>query len=281
MAVMTALNPTNKIVVIEPTIKMGSMEAIDSIKKKRVAAYARVSSEHDEQQQSYEAQVDFYTRYIKSNQEWEFAGVYADEGITGTNTIHREGFKQMVADAKAGMIDIILTKSISRFARNTVDTLNTVRELKALGIEVIFEKENIRTLDPKCEVMLTIMSSLAQEESRSISENVQWGKRKSMMDGQVDLPYHSFLGDIKGADGRPEIEPKEAEIVKKIFYMYLSGLNISTIAMKLEKEGVKSPRGGSKWSVNTVRSMLSNEKYKGDALLQKSFTVDYLTKKRK
>lgn len=281
MPVMTAINPSNKITVIDPTIRLGSMEKLNSVKKKKVAAYARVSSEHDEQQQSYEAQVDFYTRFISNNEEWEFVGVYADEGITGTNTKNREGFKRMVADAKAGMIDIILTKSISRFARNTVDTLCTVRELKALGIEVRFEKENIHTLDPKCEVMLTIMSSLAQEESRSISENVQWGKRKSMMDGQVDMPYHSFLGYKKGADGRPEIVPEEAEIVKKIFDWYLSGLNMNTIAKKLEHEGIKSPRGMDKWSVSTIRSMLSNEKYKGDALLQKSITVDYLSKKRK
>ena len=148
------------------------------VRKKRVAAYARVSTEQDEQQSSYEAQVDFYTRYIQSNPEWEFVGVFADRGITGTNTKNRESFNRMINLALNGCIDIILTKSISRFARNTVDTLQTVRELKAVGVEVQFEKENLHTFDPKCEMMLTIMSSLAQEESRSISENVRWGQQK-------------------------------------------------------------------------------------------------------
>lgn len=157
-------------------------------RKSRVAAYARVSTEQDEQQSSYEAQVDFYTRYIKSNPDWEFVGVFADRGITGTNTKNRESFNRMIDLALNGGIDIILTKSISRFARNTVDTLQTVRELKAVGVEVRFEKENLHTMDPKCEMMLTIMSSLAQEESRSISENVRWGKQKSMRDGKSRWP---------------------------------------------------------------------------------------------
>ena len=155
--------------------------------KKRVAAYARVSTDSDEQLSSYEAQVDFYTRHIQSNPEWEFVNVYTDEGISGTNTKKREGFNRMVADALDGRIDLILTKSISRFARNTVDTLTTVRKLKEKNVEVYFEKENIYTLDAKGEVMITIMSSLAQEESRSISENVTWGKRRSMEEGRFSL----------------------------------------------------------------------------------------------
>ena len=151
-----------------------------AVRKKRVAAYARVSTDSDEQLSSYEAQVGFYTQHIKNNPEWEFVNVYTDEGISGTNTRKREGFNRMVADAMDGKIDLILTKSISRFARNTVDTLTTVRKLKEKGVEVYFEKENIYTLDAKGEVMITIMGSLAQEESRSISENVTWGKRRSM-----------------------------------------------------------------------------------------------------
>lgn len=168
--------------------------------KKRVAAYARVSTDSDEQLSSYEAQVDFYRQYIKNNPEWEFVAVYADEGISGTNTRKREGFNRMIADAMEGKIDLILTKSISRFARNTVDTLTAVRKLKEKGVEVYFEKENIHTLDAKGEVMITIMSSLAQEESRSISENVTWGKRKNMEAGKVELPYKHFLGyeDCRG-----------------------------------------------------------------------------------
>ncbi len=247
-------------------------------RKKRVAAYARVSTEQDEQQSSYEAQVDFYTRHIKSNPDWEFVEVFADRGITGTNTKNRENFNRMIDLALNGGIDIILTKSISRFARNTVDTLQTVRELKAVGVEVRFEKENLHTFDPKCEMMLTIMSSLAQEESRSISENVRWGKQKSMRDGKVSLAYSRFLGYKKGADGRPEIVEEEAAIIRKIYDLFLSGKTINEIAAILTSMGVLTPAGRTKWSVSTVRSIFSNEKYKGEALLQKTFTVDYLTK---
>ena len=247
-------------------------------RKKRVAAYARVSTEQDEQQFSYEAQVDFYTRHIKSNPDWEFVEVFADRGITGTNTKNRENFNRMIDLALKGGIDIILTKSISRFARNTVDTLQTVRELKAVGVEVRFEKENLHTFDPKCEMMLTIMSSLAQEESRSISENVRWGKQKSMRDGKVSLPYSHFLGYKKGADGRPEIVEEGAAVIRKIYDLFLSGKTINEIAAILTSMGVLTPAGKKKWSVSTVRRILSNEKYKGEALLQKTFTVDYLTK---
>ena len=235
-------------------------------RKKRVAAYARVSTEQDEQQSSYEAQVDFYTRHIKSNPDWEFVEVFADRGITGTNTKNRENFNRMIDLALNGGIDIILTKSISRFARNTVDTLQTVRELKAVGVEVRFEKENLHTFDPKCEMMLTIMSSLAQEESRSISENVRWGKQKSMRDGKVSLAYSRFLGYKKGADGRPEIVEEEAAIIRKIYDLFLSGKTINEIAAILTNMGVLTPAGRAKWSVSTVRSILSNEKYKGEAL---------------
>ena len=165
--------PEIEIIAATKTLQQQPLSSI--ARKSRVAAYARVSTEQDEQQSSYEAQVDFYTRYIKSNPDWEFVGVFADRGITGTNTKNRESFNRMIDLALSGGIDIILTKSISRFARNTVDTLQTVRELKAVGVEVRFEKENLHTFDPKCEMMLTIMRSLAQEESRSSSENVRWG----------------------------------------------------------------------------------------------------------
>ena len=204
--------------------------------------------------------------------------MFADRGITGTNTKNRENFNRMIDLALNGGIDIILTKSISRFARNTVDTLQTVRELKAVGVEVRFEKENLHTFDPKCEMILTIMSSLAQEESRSISENVRWGKQKSMRDGKVSLAYSRFLGYKKGADGRPEIVEEEAAIIRKIYDLFLSGKTINEIAATLTSMGVLTPAGRTKWSASTVRSILSNEKYKGEALLQKTFTVDYLTK---
>ncbi|MEZ3433547.1 MAG: recombinase family protein [Lachnospiraceae bacterium] len=246
--------------------------------KRRVAAYARVSTDSDEQLSSYAAQVDFYTQHIRSNPEWEFVDVYTDEGISGTNTKKRDGFNRMIADALDGKIDLILTKSISRFARNTVDTLTTVRKLKEKKIEVYFEKENIYTLDAKGEVMITIMSSLAQEESRSISENVTWGKRKSMADGKFSLAYKCFLGYEKGEDGLPKIVEEEAKIVRKIYSLFLEGYTVRMIADYLTKQGIPTPKGKKKWCVSTVMSILTNEKYKGDALLQKTYTADFLTK---
>lgn len=248
-------------------------------RKRRVAGYARVSTDSEEQQTSYEAQVDYYTRYIQSKPDWEFVKVYTDEGITATNTKKRDGFNQMVADALAGKIDLIVTKSVSRFARNTVDSLTTVRKLKEKGVEVYFEKENIYTLDSKGELLITIMSSLAQEESRSISENVTWGKRKQFADGKIALPYKHFLGYRKGADGLPEIVPEEAEIIRRIYSKFILGSTPGSIAKQLTEEGIPTPSGLAKWSPSTIESILSNEKYKGDALLQKTYTVDFLTKK--
>lgn len=255
--------------------------AENTTRKRRVAAYARVSTDSSEQLTSYEAQVDFYTRHIKSNPDWEFVSVYTDEGISGTDTRKREGFNQMIKDALAGKIDLILTKSISRFARNTVDTLTTIRKLKEKKIEVYFEKENIYTLDAKGEVMLTIMSSLAQEESRSISENVTWGIRKNMADGKIVLAYKYFLGYEKGEDGLPKIVEEEAKIVREIYQLFLEGYTLRKIADTLTKRSIPTPRGKKQWSVTTVKSILTNEKYKGDALLQKTYTTDFLTKKVK
>jgi len=296
---MNTVNQEKSILFIPAKYKLGTHEAVDAERKKKVAAYARVSTEQDEQQQSYAAQVEFYTRYISNNPDWEMVEVYADEGVTGTNTKKRDGFNRMINDARSGKIDLILTKSISRFARNTVDTLSTVRELKAIGVEVYFEKENLHTLDPKCEVMLTIMSSLAQEESRSISENVRWGKRKKMMDGEYRiLPlygykkadenenknknYNKSNNESKGKYKTDvAINEEQAEVIRSIYLWFLDGASIGTIARRLEESGIKSPRGNDSWSQSTVESILTNEKYKGDALLQKTFTIDYLTKKVK
>ena len=243
--------------------------------------YARVSTDHDEQQTSYEAQLDYYTNFIRSHSEWEFVGMYSDEGVTGTSTKRREGFQNMVADALNGKIDLILTKSVSRFARNTVDSLTTIRELKANGVEVYFEKENIWTFDSKGELLITLMSSLAQEESRSISENVKWGRRKSFADGKVSMSYSAFLGYRRGTDGKPEIDPEQAEIVRRIYRMFVEGKAPNKIADILTKEGVPTPAGKKVWQRHVVESILTNEKYKGDALLQKSFTTDFLTKSHK
>lgn len=252
-----------------------------NLRLKRVAAYARVSTDNEEQLSSYEAQVDHYTRYIQSNNQWKFVEVYADEGISATSTKKRDGFNRMIKDALAGKIDLIITKSVSRFARNTVDTLTTVRKLKDKGVEVYFEKENIYTLDSKGELLITIMSSLAQEESRSISENVTWGQRKRFADGKVSLPYKQFLGYEKGEDGLPKIVESEAKIVRLIYKMFLEGTAGTTIAKYLSDNNIPSPAGKKVWSESTIRSILHNEKYKGDAILQKSFTVDFLTKKKK
>jgi len=192
------------------TLKDNLWHAADSLQtafplnvatRRRVAAYARVSTDHEEQATSYEAQCEYYTNYIKSRPDWEFVSIYADEGISGVSTKNRDAFNQMVRDAKAGKIDLILTKSVSRFARNTVDSLTTIRELKAHGVEIYFEKENIWTFDGKGELLLSIMSSLSQEESRSISENVKWGHRKKIESGRYSLTYSHFLGYDKGEDG--------------------------------------------------------------------------------
>lgn len=258
------------------------MGKIDSKRKKRrVAGYARVSTDSDEQFTSYEAQVDYYTKFIQANPDWEFVKVYTDEGISGLNTKNRDGFNTMIADALAGAIDLIVTKSVSRFARNTVDSLTTVRRLKEKGVEVFFQKENIYTLDSKGELLITIMSSLAQEESRSISENVTWGQRKRFADGKVSMAYKHFLGYRKGPDGQPEIDPEESETVRNIYRWFMEGQTYCAIASRLTSSGVLTPGGKQKWQPNTVKSILTNEKYMGAALLQKSFTVDFLQKKMK
>lgn len=267
--------------MIPATIQKTSAQSSNSTAKRKTAAYARVSTGSEEQLTSYEAQVDYYTKYIKERADWEFVRVYTDEGISATNTKKRDGFNKMVADALAGKIDLIVTKSVSRFARNTVDSLSTVRKLKEKGVEVYFEKENIYTFDGKGELLITIMSSLAQEESRSISENVTWGQRKRFADGKVSLPYKRFLGYEKGEDGLPSIVESEAQIIRMIYRMYMEGKTPSAIAKHLAAKGILSPGGKKTWQVATVNSILRNEKYKGDALLQKSFTVDFLTKTTK
>ena len=269
------------VTVIPPTINPLTHLSKVTMQKRRVAGYARVSTDSDEQFTSYEAQVDYYTRYIKHNPEWEFVKVYTDEGISGTNTKKRTGFNEMIADATSGKIDLIVTKSVSRFARNTVDSLVTIRKLKEKGVEVYFEKENIYTFDGKGELLLTIMSSLAQEESRSISENVTWGQRKRFADGKVSLPYKQFLGYRKGTDGLPEVVPEEAIIIRRIYSRFMEGLTPGNIARELTDDGIPTPAGKQQWRASTVESILKNEKYKGAALLQKCFTVDFLTKKKK
>ena len=269
-----------KVVTIPATVSRFSASPIAMPTKRKVAAYARVSTDSDEQYTSYAAQIDYYTQFIQARDDWEFVSVYTDEGITGTSTKHREGFKQMVADALAGKIDLIVTKSVSRFARNTVDSLTTIRQLKEHGIECFFEKENIWTFDGKGELLITIMSSLAQEESRSISENVTWGQRKRMADGKVSVPFGHFLGYKRGPNGELVIDEEQAKTVRNIYEWFLEGLTPHAIAKRLTDMGIPTPRKGTKWWQGTIRSILTNEKYKGDALMQKYYTEDFLTKKQ-
>ena len=248
----------------------------------RVAAYARVSTDHEEQETSLTAQTDYYRKKILEHPGWKFVEIYVDDGISGLSTNRREGFNRMVGDCLAGHIDLALTKSISRFARNTVDTVTTIRKLKEKGVGVYFEKENIFTADSKGEFLLTIMSSIAQEERRSISENVTWGQRKRMADGKVSFAYSRFLGLDKDKEtGKIVVNPEQAETVRLIFRLFLEGMTPHSIAAELTSRDIKTPAGKDVWNQQTVRRMLSNEKYKGDALLQKEFTVDFLQKKMK
>ena len=248
--------------------------------KKRIAAYCRVSTDQEEQLSSFEAQVSYYTNFIERNPDFECAGIYADEGISGTNTKKREQFNRMIEDCKAGKIDGIITKSISRFARNTLDCLNYVRQLKDLGIGVTFEKENIFTLDSKGEVLLSILSSLAQDESRSISENSTWGIRRRFEQGRLFINTTKFLGYDKDKNGNLVINKKQAKIVRRIYTEFLDGKGACRIARGLESDGVLNWNGKAKWYEGSIRKMLTNEKYKGDALLQKTYTIDFLNKKR-
>ena len=245
----------------------------------RVAAYCRVSTDQEEQESSYEAQISYYTEKIGKNAEWQMAGIFADEGITGTQAKKRPEFLKMIRLCRQRKIDLILTKSLSRFARNTVDSLNYIRELKALGIAVIFEKENINTLETDTEMMLTIMSCFAQAESESISKNVSWGIRQSFKSGNVPIQYARLLGYQKGADGLPEIVPEEAEIVKEIYRLYLDGMSLNMVVNRLNEKGLTTKGKGSPYRKEVVQRILTNEKYTGDALLQKTYVTDCITKK--
>ena len=249
-------------------------------KKLKVAAYCRVSTDQEQQESSYEAQVEYYTKKIQENDSWKMAGIYADDGKSGTNTKKRDDFNAMIKDATDGKIDMILTKSVSRFARNTVDSLMTIRRLKEKNVAVIFEKEGVNTLDGTGEILLTILSSLAQEESRNISENTRWGVVRRFENGKMIVNHNKFMGYTKNEKGELVIVPEEAEIVRKVFRLYLEGYSINKICQYLEEEKIKTVTGQERWNSSVVHHMLQNEKYMGDALLQKTYTVDFITKKR-
>jgi len=249
----------------------------NTVRKLRVAAYCRVSTEEEEQQGSFEIQKLYYTEKINSTPEWEVAGIYADDGISGVHTKKRDGFNQMIQDCKKRKIDLILTKSISRFARNTLDSIQYVRMLKQMGIAVVFEKENINTATMNSEMILTVLSAFAQAESESISQNVARGKRMGYKHGKFAFPYGRIIGYRKGADGKPEIIPEQAEVIRLIFNSYLQGDSLQSIKTKLETAGALTARGNTAWSAQSIQRILQNEKYCGDVLLQKTFTEDVLT----
>lgn len=248
-------------------------------KKKRVAAYARVSSGKNAMLHSLKAQIDYYREYINCNPEWTFAGIYADEAKNGTKD-SREQFQLLLEDCRAGKIDMIVTKAISKFARNTVDSLTTVRKLKDKGVEVYFERRTFSLWTPRGELLITIMSSLAQEESQFISENTTWGQRKRFADGVMSLAYSNFLGYKKGANpGDMEIVEEETVIIRRIYDEYLAGKSPGQIAKDLTADGIPTPAKKIRWHTSTVISILLNEKYRGDAKLQKCFTTSFMDHK--
>lgn len=270
-----------RITIIEPDspIYVKSKKPIQEVKNKKVCAYARVSTDTEDQRNSFNAQTTEYEKKIRENPEWDFVRLYADEGISGTSIKKRPEFLKMIKDAKKGKIDLILTKSLSRFARNTVDTLTMIRELREINVEVFFEKENISSLDNKVDFMLTIFSSIAQEESRNISENVKWGFRKRFQEGKVHINTNRFLGYDKDKDGKIIINKEQAKTVTMIYDMYISGMSNREIVDFLVKNEIKNGRGEVFWRTSSITTILTNEKYVGDAILQKRVTVDYLTHK--
>ncbi len=245
-------------------------------RKPRVCAYCRVSTDDTEQLNSFETQVKNYTEVIKNKREWVFAGIFADEGISGRLANKRPEFKKMIGLCRSGKIDIILTKSISRFARNTLECIEFVRELKSLDVKVIFEKESIDTDAMHTELLFSMLSAFAQAESESISRNVAVGIQHNFSLGKFQFQYHNFLGYIKGEDGRPCIVEKDAETIRLIYTSFIDGASLIAIKAKLEEKKMLSPGGKETWTTATIKSILINEKYMGDVLLQKSFTVDFL-----
>nr|WP_283610615.1 recombinase family protein [Faecalispora anaeroviscerum] len=267
------------VAIIPPQMKYDKQIRVEQ-KTLRVAAYCRVSTLLEQQEGSYEAQVDYYTNKINSNPNWKCAGIFADDGKSATQTNKRDDFNAMIDACLVGKIDLVLTKSVSRFARNTVDALQNIRKLKEKGIPVIFEKEGVNTMESGGELLITILSSQAQEESRNISENTRWGVTRRFENGIVQVNHKKFLGYTKDEDGNLVVVPEEAVIVKRIFREYLEGKSIINIARGLDADGILTVTGLDHWHPGTIDKMLSNEKFCGDACMQKTYTVDFLTKKK-
>ena len=247
----------------------------------KVAAYCRVSTNSEEQLLSYKNQVTYYEQYIKEHQDYIFSGIYADEGISGTGLKKRDAFNQMMMDCEKEKIDMIITKSVSRFGRNTVDCLKSIRKLKEYGVNVLFEKEAIETMKAEGELLLTIMMALSQNESKVQSDNIKWGLRRRYEQGNVkSIPSGKFLGYDKDQKGNLVINEEQAKIIKRIYREFLMGYGYCNIADRLTKEGVRTERNNDKWSWSVAKKILTNEKYKGDTLCQKTYNADYLTKRR-
>lgn len=274
----TVVSPPRVVRIIEPTISV--RESVKThYRVLRVAAYCRVSTKQEEQLNSYENQVEHYTERINSENGWTLEGIYADKGISGTSVKNRDEFNRMIRRCKQGKIDMIITKSIARFARNTVDCLKYVRLLNDLGVDVYFEEQGIHSNQPGAEFYITIYGSIAQSESENISANIKWGKAQSAKEGKVIFQYKNFLGYRKGEDGQPEIVPEEAETIRYIYDRFLAGDSLKGIAKLLEGKGIKSPTGKAEWQFSTIQSILSNERYKGDAIINKTYITDCISKK--
>ena len=268
---------TSKVIIIPANPELAKQKAVK--RQLRVAAYCRVSTDDEEQLTSYEAQQVYYTDKIMSNPEWTMVDVFADRGITGTSARKRPEFLRMIRLCRQKKVDIVLTKSISRFARNTVDCLKYIRALRELGIAIIFEKENINTLEADSEILITMLGAFAQAESESMSANIVWGKRQAMRDGKVTLQYRRLYGYRKGADGNPEIIPEQAEVVRRIYDQYLAGASLRQIKTSLEADNIPQPEYSAEWTLDVIKGILTSEKYRGDALMQKTFIKDCISKK--
>lgn len=266
MEIPESIRPPRVVRVIPPTIN--TQESIrEKYKQLRVVAYCRVSTKQEEQLNSYETQKNYYTEKINAEPNWTLAGIFADKGITGTSIKKRDEFKKMIRLCRQGKVDMIITKSISRFARNTVDCLVYIRKLKEMGVDVFFEEQGIHSTQPGAEFYITIYGSIAQSESENISANVKWGKEQSAREGKVAFHYKNFLGFRKGEDGRPEIVPEQAQVIQFIYDSFLSGDSIGGIKDKLEELRIPSPSGKAEWHYSTIQSILKNEKYKGDGII--------------
>ena len=278
MEIPESIRPPRVVRVIPPTIN--TQESIrEKYKQLRVVAYCRVSTKQEEQLNSYETQKNYYTEKINAEPNWTLAGIFADKGITGTSIKKRDEFKKMIRLCRQGKVDMIITKSISRFARNTVDCLVYIRKLKEMGVDVFIEEQGIHSTQPGAEFYITIYGSIAQSESENISANVKWGKEQSAREGKVAFHYKNFLGFRKGEDGRPEIVPEQAQVIQFIYDSFLSGDSIGGIKDKLEELRIPSPSGKAEWHYSTIQSILKNEKYKGDGIINKTYIEDCISKK--